>query len=174
MKSLSSPLVFVWQGDSFTPATPYQAKQCDERYVIGQRYQLVEHHDRSAASHNHYFAALAEAWGNLPEQLEPQFPTVEHLRKRALILTGYRDESSFVCASKAEAVRLAAFLRPIDDFAVISVHEAAVVRWIAKSQSVKAMGKAEFNQSKQKVLAWVWELIGVDPVTGNKEAGRAA
>jgi hypothetical protein len=170
-----SPLPFVWQGDGFSLVPgAYWQKKADERYVIGERYQLVEHQDRSAASHNHYFAALHEAWTNLPESISFEFPSSEHLRKRGLILTGYRDERSIVCASKAEAMRFAAFIKPMDDFAVVSVHECAVVVWTAKSQSTRAMGRKEFNESKQKVLAYVWELCGVDPETGNKNAGMAA
>ena len=117
---------------------------------------------RSNASHNHYFSMLCELWSNLPDEIADNFPSIEHLRKRALIATGYRDERSFVCASKAEAQRLAAWVRPDYDFAAISVHGAAVVVWTAKSQSLRAMGKREFEASKTAVLDWVAHLIGVE------------
>src|SRR3546814_9642927 len=55
-----------------------------------------------------------------------RFATPDHLRRWALIRAGYRDERSIVCASKAEAQRLAAFIKPMDDYAVVLVSEAVV------------------------------------------------
>ncbi|WP_216073446.1 hypothetical protein, partial [Acinetobacter baumannii] len=73
------------------------------------------------ASHNHEFAWLHEAWHSLPERYAEQFPSSEHLRKYALIQAGYSNSHSLVCGSKAEALRLAAFIRPMDEFAVVTV-----------------------------------------------------
>lgn len=71
-----SPLPFLWDGQSFKPWSPHFAKRCGERFVQGKRYQLTEHNERSVGSHNHYFAALNEAWMSLPEAMADQFPTV--------------------------------------------------------------------------------------------------
>jgi hypothetical protein len=169
-----TPFPFAWDGEAMHPITPYWAKKADERFCIGEKYLLLEHHERSAATHAHYFAALHDAWLNLPEALASEFPTVDVLRARALIATGFRNEQDFVASSKAEALRLAAFLRPIDTYALTVVNGATVTRLTAKSQSMRAMGKAEFQRSKEAVLSYVWELVGVDPATGNKEAGQAA
>lgn len=156
------------------PAGRHWAGLCDRRFVVGARYALAEQHERSLASHRQYFASLHEAWLQLPEAMTDDYPTSEHLRKKALIATGYRDERSLVCASKVEARRVAAFVRPADGYAVISTNGPVVVVWTAKSQSMRAMGKKAFQESKQAVLDYVWALVGVSPEEGAKNAGRAA
>jgi hypothetical protein len=168
-----SPLPFQWDGEAMRISPSFQ-RRADDAFVIGETYNLQPVEDRSAASHRHYFAAINEAWQNLPEALAEDFPTAEHLRKKALIRAGYRDERSFVCASKAEAVRLAAFLRPVDDFSLVSVNGTAVVQLTAKSQSVRAMGKAEFQKSKDDVLAALAAMIGVQTHELHQAAGVAA
>jgi hypothetical protein len=170
----AAPIRFSWDGESFTPASAFWARKADEVFVIGETYQLVEHHDRSLASHNHYFAAIHEGWQNLPEHWAHRLPTAEHLRKYALIKSGYADERSIVCASKAEAQRVAAFVKPMDDFAVVLVSEATVKVYTAKSQSMKAMGKAVFQESKTAVLDAIDEMVGVERGATAREAGRAA
>lgn len=117
---------------------------------------------RSRASHDHYFAAVQNAFDNLPESLSNDFPTAEHLRKWALIKAGYRDERTFVASSGNEAMRLAVYLRPIDSYAFCMVDGDRVTHCTAKSQSLKAMGKAEFQRSKDAVLRELAILIGVD------------
>jgi hypothetical protein len=175
MSDLISPVQLMWCGEgSFVPATPFQLKRCEEHFEDGKRYLLAEHQDRSTASHNHYFASVAEGWQQMPEKLADEFPTPEMLRKKALIATGYYDQRSIICASPAEAKRMAAFIAPLDDFAVVSVCGPAVVVRTAKSQSRKAMGGKAFNASKQSVLAWVSDLVGVDLATLTANTGRAA
>jgi hypothetical protein len=51
----------------------------------------------------------------------------------------------------------------MDDFAIVSATEVTVRVWTAKSQSMKAMGKAEFQRSKTAVLDLVSAMIGVKP-----------
>lgn len=164
-------LLCKWDGEAMRPATSFWDRRAQELWVVGEQYQVEAIAGRSIASHNHYFAALAEAWGNLPDHLLEQFPSVEHLRKKALIQTGFRDERSIICASAREASRLAAFVAPMDDFAVVSVASVAVIVWTAKSQSMKAMGGKEFQRSKQAVLDFVAALIGVAQVA-LEEAGE--
>lgn len=156
-----APLSMLWDGEALRPASPFWARQCDKELVIGERYEFIEHHDRSSNSHRHYFAAVTEAWRNLPEDLASRFPTAEHLRKYALIQCGYADSHTLICSSKAEALRLAAFVTPCDAFSVVKVTNAAVERFTAKSQSSKAMGKKDFQESKDAVLDYVAGMIGV-------------
>lgn len=170
---MSASIPFRWEGDSFVPATGF-ARRCDELFVVGQVYRLAEQEDRSAASHRHYFACINTAWENLPEAAAGQFPSPEHLRKFALIKAGYADSRTLVASSKAEAVRLAAFVRPLDTFAVVAVSEATVTVWTARSQSAKAMGKRDFQESKDRVLDIIAGLIGTDPATLSAQAGQAA
>lgn len=156
------PLDFTWTGEAMVPRHP---KAADRLFVVGEVYPLAAHEERSSATHRHYFALINEAWQSLPEGMADRFPTADHLRKWALIKAGYRDERSVVCASKAEAQRVKAFVRPIDDYAVVVASEAVVIVYTAKSQSMKAMGKAEFQASKVAVLDTIASLIDVTPET---------
>lgn len=151
------PTEFYWSGEAMVPVKPTLAAG---RYTEGEVYTLVPWEARSQASHNHYFASIAEGWQNLPDHHLTQFPTPEHLRKKALIKAGYRDERSVVCESKLDARKVAAFIRPLDEYAIVVVRENVVMHLTAKSQSQKAMGKAVFEESKAKVLEIVADLIG--------------
>ncbi len=164
-------MAFHWDGESLIPLRP---KMADRYYVVGMDYPMVVHEERSTNSHNHYFASLNEAWKNLPEHLAIQHPTVEHLRKWALIQAHYCDERQFVCASKAEAVRLAGFMQPMDTYAIIVITECVVTVYTAKSQKLRAMGKEEFQRSKSEVLDIVAAMAKTDPETLQANAGQAA
>ncbi len=155
-------LPFIWNGEAMEIRKGFQ-KRADEAFCVGESYTLEVVEDRSAASHRHYFAAINEAWANLPEGLAERWPSAEHLRKAALIRAGYRDERSFACSSRAEAIRMAAFLKPIDDFAMVALSGTTVLVLTAKSQSVRAMGKAVFQESKDAVLNALADMIGVAP-----------
>lgn len=170
---MTAPIPFRWEGDCFVPM-PGHAKRCDQAFVVGQVYRLVEHEDRSQASHNHYFAAVNDAWQNLPEHLAERFPTAEHLRKFALIKAGFADSRQLVASSKAEAVRLAAFIRPADEYAIVTVSDAVVTVWTARTQNQRAMNRADFQASKDGVLRVLAELIGTTPTTLSANAGQAA
>jgi hypothetical protein len=167
------PLPMRWDGDHFVPATRFM-KQIDAYFVVGEVYTFVEHHERSQASHAHEFAWLNEAWANLPEAAAAQFPTSEHLRKFALIRTGFANRQDFPCGSKAEALRAKAMLAAIDDYAIVTVEGTLVTRWTAKSQSRRAMNKQEFQDSKTAILEYVSSLLGVTPEELTRNAGRAA
>lgn len=171
---MTTPLTFRWEGDSFVPANRFMANRADQEFVIGQTYRLVEHHERSGESHRHYFAALHEAWQNLPEKAAERFPTSEHFRKFALIKTGHYDKEILVATTPEEARKFAAFLKPIDEFAIVTVEGCTVSRYTPKSQSLRAMGKKDFQKSKQDVLDYAASLIGVEPEQLKAEAGRAA
>lgn len=156
------------------PAGPHWLRQANRHYVVGERYSMEPREQRSAASHAHYFAALASTWENLPDELAERFPTPEHLRKWALIRCGYADERSIVCASRAEALRVAAYVGQFDEYAVVLAKGATVTAWTAKSQSMKAMGRKDFQASKEKVLDFVAGLIGTTRDALAENAGKAA
>lgn len=167
------PITMQWDGEVMRPL-PRFARECDRRYVVGETYPLEVHEERSSNTHRHYFAALNDAWSNLPEAVAPQFATVEHLRKWALIKSGFCDTRDHVCGTDAEARRLAAFIEPIDSYAVVEVRGPVVRIHTAKSQSVRSMDKATFQASKQAVLDVVANLVGVTPGELAAQAGQAA
>lgn len=167
------PVTFTWMGDGMQPL-PRFAKVCDRQFVVGETYTMIVHEARSTLSHNHYFATVKEAWLNLPEDQAPHFPTEEHLRKFALIKAGYTDKRSIACASKAEAQRIAAFITPMDPFSIVIVSECLVTVYTAQSQSLKAMGKRVFQESKDKVLEILSLMIGTTPADLSANAEKVA
>lgn len=171
----NSPMTFRWDGEAMVPMPRFH-NMANARFVVGETYTLVEHQERSDISHRHYFASVKKAWDNLPEIYadQPWAQSPEHLRKFCLIRAGYSDSHTLVCSSKAEAQRVARFMRPIDEYAVVTVQEATVTRFTAQSQSYRAMGKDEFQRSKELVLDQLAHLIGVDRQQLSKEAGMAA
>ncbi len=156
------PLLYTWDGEAFWPRPAFR-READKQFVVGQTYRLVEAQDRSDSSHAHQFAFINEAWKNLPERLAADFPTATHLRKRALIETGFYVETRLDVGTQEAAVAVATTLRAKDEFAWIVVRGGVVVMREAKSQKRTAMDKAEFQTSKDAVLGWVSNLLGVEP-----------
>jgi len=171
---MNAPLMFTWDGEAMVPKSPRMA---DRQYVVGQDYRLAEQEERSGASHRHYFAQIAETWRNLPDELAMEFTDTEKLRKHALIMTGWFKERKFAASSPVEARKIAAFLlERQDEYALISVAGNVVVERVARSQSTRAGGmrKAEFQKSKDDVLLWISDLIGVEPRVVAANTDKAA
>jgi hypothetical protein len=157
---MNAPLVVRWTGDSFEPL-PHFRKRCDQALVIGEVYRMTAQEDRSDISHKHEFAWLKEAWKTLPDAVAELYPSPEHLRKRALITAGYYTEEVIDAGSNAAALRVAAYVRGHDEFALVIVRGPFVFVRHAKSQSYRAMGRKEFQQSKTAIMEVVSQLLGV-------------
>lgn len=159
----TAPIPLRYEGDGeFRVMSNFWMARADKDFVVGETYKMVEHHDRSIASHNHYFAAVQNGFENLPDHMKGEYPTAEHLRKKALIRCGYRDERDIVLSSKAEAERVASFLRPMDEYAIVVPVNCVVRVWTAKTQKKSAMDAREFQQSKSDVLDFIDDLLGVE------------
>lgn len=168
---MNAPLHCKWNGTSMAPLRPERAAQAFE---VGRVYPLVVHEERSQASHNHYFAAVHEAWKNLREEDQARFPSSEHLRKRALVDANFCDEEVIDCGSNTVAPNVGAAIRKRDDFAIIFIRDQFVIVRTAKSQSPRAMGKADFEKSKTAVLEILSAMVGVSPEVLRDNAGKAA
>ncbi|MCC6776687.1 MAG: hypothetical protein IT537_08635 [Hyphomicrobiales bacterium] len=147
---------------------------CDRDFVVGEHYRLEVVKDRSKISHDHYFACLHEAFLNLPETIAKEFLNETKFRRWALIQAGYYDETRFKLATPEEAVRFAGFCAGLGEYSEVIVAGEIVAVRKAKSQSKKAMGNKDFQASKTAVLDVIAALIGTDPTTLKREAGRAA
>ena len=158
----SFPLLWRWDGEAMWPR-PAFVREANRQFVVGETYRLAEFEERSQATHDHQFAVINEAWKNLPERLAVDFPSAKHLRKRALIETGFYDETILDVGTHDAAIAVATTLRAKDSFAWIVVRGCIVVMREAKSQSQAAMGKDDFQRSKTAILEWVSALIGVEP-----------
>jgi hypothetical protein len=152
---------FQWNGAQMVPVRPEAARGA---YELGKRYWLDEVSERSWISHAHEFAFIASAWDNLPERLMDLYPTPEHLRKAALIATGWYRETIIEAGSKEAARRVAAYAKGDDEFAFVAVRGPTVFVRKARSQRMRGldrMGRKEFEESKQAILGWISALIGV-------------
>lgn len=156
------PILFTCIEDGcFVPAGPHWAKKAREHYSVGEKYKLVEHHDRSSASHRYFFSAVNATWENLPDDLLQLYPSPTILRKKMLIKAGFCTERSIVCSSKAEAIRIAAFIGTLDQYAVVVPRGAVVSVYTAESQRAKAMDKERFKASADAVLDIMAATLGV-------------
>jgi hypothetical protein len=169
--SVPPPQLFTWDGEAMRPERP---KLADKEFCVGEKYRLGVIEERSWSSHNHFFAALQEAWENLSDEQVERWPTAEHLRKYALIKTGFCEERSVVCSTKAEAERIAAFVKAMNGYCVVLLKEKTVTVYEAKSQSYRAMTRAEFQKSKDEVLNYIASLIDVTPRALEQNAGAHA
>lgn len=154
------PIPFIWKDGAFHPLGRAR-NLAGAHYGDGEVVLLAPVEERSDASHRHEFAWLREAWLTLPENLAEQFPTADHLRKRALILAGFYNETIVDAGTNAAALRVASVMRADDGFAHVVVRGPLVVRRTAKSQSRRSMDKVEFQASKTGVMAVVAEMLGV-------------
>jgi hypothetical protein len=163
-----APLLLRYDGDgTFNVPSQFWAGKADKQFVVGEILPMVPHQERSDVSHNHEFAFIAEAWRNLPEQFrdEPWAQSPEHLRKYALIRCRFCNTQTYPCASRAEADRWAANLRPKDEYSIVKAEGNAVYVFTAMSQKkrgIGAMDKKTFQASKQAIMDFVDDLLGVE------------
>jgi hypothetical protein len=126
-------------------------------------------HPRSQNTHRHQWAEIADAWRHLPESVQdmPWAVNPETLRKHALIVCGFRNAETVDAGTKAAAERVAAILSrhatQAQGYAITQARGVLVTCWTPLSQSYRAMGGKEFQRSKQAVLNWIAEQIGVTP-----------
>lgn len=166
MATAPIPLRYEGEGE-FRAPTSFWAGRADRDYVIGQDYRMVEFEERSITSHNHEFAFVAEAWRNLPERFdnEPWAQSPEHLRKYALIRCKFCNTQTYPCATQAEAERWAKHLRPLDEYSIVKAEGNVVYVFTAMSQKMRGLGamdKATFQASKQAIMDFLDDLLGVE------------
>lgn len=165
----AKPVTFIWSEAEKTmrPFGVGMERRASEYYGDGEIVRLAEPQDRTQQSEGHYFAVLHELWQSVPEKLrgeEEWAESEEHMRKFALIKTGFYNVQEYPCDTAVEAKKWAARLKPMDEYSLVTVNGTVVRRFTAKSQSRNAMpGKGEFHDSKQKVLGYLADLIGLPP-----------
>lgn len=161
-----TPILMTYLGNGMFQANPKALTECEQHFGQGEVVRMAQVEERSEVSHRHEFAWLREAWQNLPEPLSAAYPSVEHLRKSALIATGWCSTTDYVCATAAEAQRWAANLRrEVTEYDVVEVRASVVRVHRARSQKRGAMDKHEFQASKEAILEWVARLLNVEPRT---------
>lgn len=174
MTDRAPPIPTRWDGEAFVPVAQRFAKLADKHFVVGEVYAMVVEQPRSVTSHNHQFAWLHDAWMSLPEDIAHLYPTEDHLRKRALIEAGYFTETAVDAGTRAAALRVAAMVPALDEFAFAKVEGPIVLIRRPKSQSMRAMGAKQFYESKEKIMGVIADMLGVTPADLQKNAGAAA
>lgn len=160
---MKQPLVYTFIDGAMVPLGRF-GRLAHEQYEPNQTYFLGDIEERSEVSHRHEFVWLKEAWETLPEDLGEKYPSSEHLRKAALIATGWSTIHDYACVTPAEARRTYAIIRSlVDEYAVVVVQDAVVRVVEARSQARAKMKPADFQKSKQDILDWVSGLLGVEP-----------
>lgn len=120
---------------------------------------VLDDKPRSVASHHSFFAELQELYDTMPEIVTERFPSFDAFRKFCLIRTGWRNETVYTCETAQEALRWSIRLRQLDSFSVVAVSGLHITVWTAKSQSMKSMGKEDFQKSRDDVTAYAKQLL---------------
>jgi len=155
-----------WHDGALHPVGNYPTAWLHDTLNDGEIVSFEVLRDRSMNSHGHQFAEIRDAWEHLPETVRdaPWAQSPETLRKHALIVTGYCDVETIDAGSKAAAERVSAYVgalaRKAHGYALTVVSGPLVRCYTPHSQSVRAMGGKEFQQSKARVLDWVAAQIG--------------
>lgn len=152
-----------WNGTAFEPQYDAARAWCQHNLHPWEHVTLTVYRARTKRTHNHQFAWLHDALESLPEKYleEPWAQSEDHLRKYALIRTGFFNCQTIPVESSNEAARWAAILRELDSYSIVVVRDDVVLRYTAKSQKMKEMGREQFQRSKQKILEFIAGLIGV-------------
>ena len=167
------PIRCIFDGNAFTPDGQHWLGLAQKHFGAGEVIKLVQHEERSGASHNHYFACVADAHANLPDELAIQFPSPDHLRRFALISTGFCTSHILTLDTPEEARKVATFMVPLDDFGVISLKGCTVTKFVAQSQSKKSMNKAVFRASKEAVLGFLATMVGTTKEALTENTGKS-
>lgn len=180
------PIVFIWKEVEIVDADGVAVRQmamvpiakyanvAKRQYTDGEQHTLTPVEERSMASHNQFMAAVGSYYDNLPEKIAARWPSAQHFRKWCLCEVGFFEEKEFDMASEKHAKMLGIFVRTQDEYARIVVYGTKVVVRRAKSQSLAAMGKIEFEASKKAILELAEAMVGTPVRTMLKEANRHA
>ena len=152
------PVQFLWTDDGVMKPLDRFKRRCDQQYVVGEIYALAPTEEVSQHDRGGLFAAVRKAWENLDHEFDGKFPSIEHLRKWALIEVGYQTQAEYALANEEDAMQLAIAVRKADDYARIARSGSLVVVRTAKSIAAHAIKSAEFKVLKRKVLDLVGSL----------------
>lgn len=170
----------VFDGRVLEPDGNYAVALLNDRLGAGEVVFVDVDPDRSKKSHRHQFAFVRTAWLNLPEAAKdaPFAASPETLRKHALIVTGFHHVEMMPCGTPERAERFVVSMSNLasrlNGYAVAFAEGPVAYCLTAESQSARNMGGARFQESKQAILEWCADLIGVSAedlsTMGKKEA----
>ncbi|NIZ63467.1 hypothetical protein DL239_21115 [Sedimentitalea sp. CY04] len=159
----------VWTGQTLAPDGSYTIHQLNDRLGVGEIVNVDLDPERPAKSHKHQFAFVRTAWQNLPEHLKdaPYAKSAETLRNHALIINGYcaTEMKAIDCERRAERVAgsMSRLAIRISRYAVTNIEGSVAYCHPPHSQNQRSMGARALQASKQTVVEWMSDLIGVTP-----------
>lgn len=167
------PVVCIWDGNVMIPMPRFK-RLCDAQFEVNGEYPLMIVENRSMASHNHYFAALHEGYLNLAEEYAQEFDSEEHLRHWCLCKSGFCTTTTYVLNTAEDARKLRDALKKENASTIVGVTGNVAKVYTPESQSLAAMKKERFEDSKRAVLDLVASMARTTPAELKKNAGRSA
>ena len=153
-----------WLNGTLVPASRDSHAALENMLENGKNYDVNVVLPTTQKSRGHFFCSLAEAFSNLPEAVRLDIPSVEHLRKRALIHTGWAHKFVIPCSSGKGLKNLWRLMRETDEYVVcIEKPDNVLEVYKARSMSSREMQRTEFQRCKDDVLKYAWGLVGIDP-----------
>lgn len=163
------PVLFRWQQldvhadggevrriDAMVPHPRFH-NLCGRQFDRNEDYALGPVEGVPSRSRGGFFAAIHEAWNNLPAEDE-RYPSSEHLRKVALVKAGWATHAQYVLDTAKDAKSMAVGLRKSDGYSIITVSGCSINVWTAKSIAAGAISGEEWRVVKTKALDWVATL----------------
>lgn len=159
---MSTPIPVEYDGESFRPARRFQ-NYCDSQFVVGERYVIEVIDEAQSGRDRAYHASLREAWKNLPEEFDGQFPHPDDFRAYCLIKCGFCTIARIACASPKAASEALPTIRP-EGFCITHVEGAIITVIKPLSQKMRVgMTKEDRLKSYADTLTYAAELVGVKP-----------
>lgn len=159
------PYMFVWRRDvgehgAMVPVRGI-ARVVASKYQDGMGYLLEPASLGSTPAEKAFYAEVNNAWKQLPESMQADYPSANHLRKRALIKCGFFDVVETVCDTEDDAKRAAALVRG-DEFAVVVVNGTVVRKYTPMSMKVRTKkDREQFRIMADAVLGLLADTLGV-------------
>lgn len=158
--SATQAIPVQWDGEAFRPARRFE-NYCDSQFVVGERYSIEVIDQVQAGRDKAYHASLREAWKNLPDQFDGQFPHPDDFRAYCLIKCGFCTISRIACASPKAASEALPTIQP-EGFCITHVEGAVITVIKPLSQKMRGgMSKEDRLRSYTETLNFAAGLVGV-------------
>jgi hypothetical protein len=174
MSNRPRPVVFVYVGKGTMVALPRYHNLCNAQFAVDEEYALEQVQGRSRASHNQYFAAVAEGYSNLAEEYAQEFEDEDHLRYWCLCKAGFCTKTTWVLNTKEDARKMREALKKENVNTIVGVSDNVCTVYHPESQSRPAMRKERFEESKRAVLDLIASMANTTRKELEKNAGRSA
>lgn len=157
-----------FDGEAFRPLDKFMP-EVRRTYATGSLVVIDADYPENMAANRAYHAEIRALWQNLPETLDVHYPRPDHLRKRALIKTGYYTANSVALKTAEEARVVAGIMKPLDEFSVVIVRDNVIRIFRPRSQRLRhndedavKMDADELRQSRKDVLEFCRKIVGVN------------